>query len=60
MLYTVHDAHQYRALHVFYLLLPPLCPQAVPVSSSVLHGTETGPAGDGGHWCQLACVPVSS
>lgn len=42
------------------VLLLPLCPQAVPVSSPVLHGTEAGPAGDGRHRCQLACVPASS
>lgn len=39
---------------------PPVSPQAVSVCRPVLHGTEAGPAGDGGHRCQLACVPASS
>lgn len=30
--------------------------QAVPVSSTMLHGTEAGPTGDGGYRSQLACV----
>lgn len=33
--------------------LPPV--QVVPVGGSVLYGAEAGPAGDGGHGCQLGC-----
>lgn len=42
---------------IYLFVLTQLClsVQAVPVCGSVLHGTETGPAGDGGYRCHLGC-----